>query len=200
MKNLIATVALCLLTALGCAAQSMYVRSNDGNVNLRTAPSKTAAKAGTLDRSALVPCVEELDGWYKVSVGGKEAYVSQEVASTCEAVVSEEMYGKEIGSNGPLDKIRFQGSILIEPIDAGHALITTEWMRNNLPAETTCYVAERRDGTLVATHGAGTWVDASSPLAEIMEEMSALDTPLPVGFDEFGNTLYFDGGEYSEFN
>lgn len=198
MKKAFATIALCVATTLGCTAQSLYVRSNEGSVNLRTAPSKTAAKAGILSQSFLVPCIEELDGWYKVNVNGKEAYVSQEVASTCDAVIPEEMFGKELTSNAPLDKIRHQGSILIEAVDKEHALITTTWMRVNLPAETTCYLAYRKDGELVATHGAGTWIDASSPLSDIMEEMSPLDTVMPVGFDEFNNTIYFDT-EYSEF-
>lgn len=199
MKKLSAIVMAALLASSACMAQTLYVHSNDGNVNLRTAPSKTAAKAGTLAKAALLPCVEELDGWYRVINDGKEAYVSQEVASTCDAIIPEEMFGKEISSSEPLDRIRFQGSLLIEPIDAAHALITTTWMRENLPAETSCFVADRKDGTLVATHAAGTWVDATSPLADIMEEMSTLDTPVPVGFDEFGNTIYFDGAVYSEY-
>lgn len=199
MKKILATVALIFPFSFGCAAQSLYVLSSNGNVNLRTAPSKSAAKAGTLTYGELAACVEELDGWYKISYNGKDAYVSNEVSTTCDAFIPQEMYKQDIKSSRALDKIRFQGSLRIDPIDKTHVMITTEWMRVNLPAETTCYLAEVKDGMITATHAAGTWVDCDSPISAIMEEMFPLDKTIPVGFDEFNNTIYFNGGEYSEF-
>lgn len=199
MKHAIFASIAIAASAFCCNAQSLYVSSMKGNVNLRTAPSTTAAKAGTLSKADLLPCLEEIDGWYKVDLDGKEAYVSQSVATTCDAVIPEEMFKKDLTSNGPLDKTRFQGSINIEPIDRTHALITVNWMRVNLPAEDTYYLAEIKDGRITATHGGATYVDSSSPLASIKEELGQLDKPIPVGFDEFNNTIYFDGAEYSEF-
>jgi len=99
----------------------------------------------------------------------------------------------------PLDKIRFQGSINIEPVGPAHALINVNWMRMNLPAEDTYYLAEIKDGRIVATHEGVTYVDSSEPLSEIKEKLSQLDSPIPVGFDEFNNTIFFKGTEYSEF-
>lgn len=199
MKKTLMAIVAALVSFLGCSAQSQYVMSTKGDVNLRTAPSTTAAKAGTLTKADLLPCLEELDGWYKVELNGKEAYVSQSVSSVCDAVVPEEMFGKDLEANAPLDKIRFSGSICIEPVDKNHVLVTTNWMRVNLPAETCSCLAEVNDGRIVATHGGGTWIDASSGLAAIMDEVSPLEKGIPVGFDEFNGTIYFDGGEYSEY-
>ena len=43
------------------------------------------------------------------------------------------------------------------------------------------------------------YVDPSTPVSDIKEQLSQLDTPIPVGFGEFNSTIYFDGAEYSEF-
>lgn len=199
MKHAILASMAIAASAFCCNAQSLYVSSMKGNVNLRTAPSTTAAKAGTLSKAELLPCLEELDGWYKVDINGKEAYVSQSVATTCDAVIPKEMFKKTLTSNEPLDKIRFQGSINIEPVGPAHALINVNWMRMNLPAEDTYYLAEIKDGRIVATHEGVTYVDSSEPLSEIKEKLSQLDSPIPVGFDEFNNTIFFKETEYSEF-
>lgn len=199
MKTVILTALMAIAFALGCNAQDQYVTSMKGNVNLRTAPSTTSAKAGTLSGDELLPMVEELDGWYKVDLNGKTAYVSQSVATVCDAVVPEEMYNKNLSSNGPLDKIRFQGDIIIEPIDKTHVLITVNWMRVNLPAETQYFLADVKDGRIIATHSGVSYVDASSPVADIRNELFDLEKPVRMGFDEFNNTIYFDGAEYSEF-
>lgn len=199
MKQSVIFIAMLFASVFCCNAQSQYVSSLKGNVNLRSAPSTTASKAGMLLNSELLPLVEELDGWYKVDNNGHPAYVSQSVATTCDAFIPESMYGKNITSCRPLDKIRFQGDILIEPVDKTHVLITVNWMRVNLPAETRYFLAEVNDGVIKATHGGVSYVEASSPVASIKEELSELEKPLYMGFDEFNNTLYFDGAAYSEF-
>ena len=182
-----------------CSAQTMYVTPIKGNANLRTAPSASAAKAGTLSKVDLLPCIGELDGWYKVDFNGKEVYVSQSVATTCDAVIPQEMYNKDLSSNGSLDKVRFQGSITISPVGSANALITVTWMRVNLPAEDTYYLADVKDGRIIATYGGATYVDSDTPLAQLKKELNFLDKPIPVGFDEFNNTICFNGAEYSEF-
>lgn len=199
MKTLLFTVITFVASALCCNAQDLYVSSMKGNVNLRTAPSTTSAKSGTLSKGELLPLVEELDGWYKVDCNGKTAYVSQSVATMCDAVIPEEMYNKNLTSNEPLDKIRFQGDIFIEPVDKTHVLITVNWMRVNLPAETQYYLADVKDGKIVATHSGVSYVEASSSLSDIESELSVLGKPVRMGFDEFSNTIFFDGAEYSEF-
>ena len=52
---------------------------------------------------------------------------------------------------------------------------------------------------IVATHGGATYLESSEPLSEIKEKLILLDSPIPVGFDEFNNTILFKGAEYSEF-
>ena len=178
----------------------MYVSSTKGNVNIRTAPSTGAAKAGTLSANDLVPYLGEVDGWYKIDFNGKEAYVSQSVASTCEADIPAEMFGKDLDSSEPWDKTRHQGTIRIDKIDDTHAFIYMEWMRVNAPAESYSYVAELNDGKVIATYGCGIYVDKDMPLKEILGEMSQLEKKIPVGFDEFNNTLYFNGAVFSEYN
>ena len=199
MKHSVLLTLAIIISTLCSNAQSLYVSSMKGNVNLRTAPSTTSAKAGTLKSTDLLPCIEELDDWYKVSYNGKEAYVSKSVTTTCDAIIPEGMYNKDIQSNGALDKIRFQGSIYIEPVGKTHALITVTWMRVNLPAETQYYLADVKDGKIVATYSGVSYVDSSTPVSDIKDQLSQLDTPIPVGFGEFNNTIYFDGAEYSEF-
>lgn len=198
MKKL-AVILLSVISAFSVMAQDQYVSSMKGNVNLRTSPSVSASKAGTLAKSDLLPLQEELDGWYKVDFNGKTAYVSQSVATVCDAVVPQEMYGKSLSSNAPLDKIRFQGDILIEPVDKAHVLITVNWMRVNLPAETQYFLAEVSNGKITATHSGVAYVEASSPVDSIKEELFQLDNPIRVGFDEFNGTIYFDGAQYSEY-
>lgn len=189
-----------LVAYMAASAQAMYVFPIKGTVNVRTAPSTSASKAGSLTTSDLVPCIDELDGWYKIDFNGKEAYVSQSVATTCEAIIPEEMFGKDLVSSKPWDKIRHQGLIRIDRIDnSDRALITMEWMRINLPAEATTYLADIKDGRIVATHACGMYVDLERPLPEILEESVTLDKPIPVGFDEFNNTIYFYGAEFSEY-
>ena len=199
MKKAILTLVAAIAVTLGCAAQTSYVTSAKGNVNLRTAPSKTAAKAGTLKATDMLPCLDMLDDWYKVDLNGKEVYVASSVATVCDAVIPSEIFKKDLTSNSPLDKIRFQGSICIEPVDNGHVLITVNWMRVNLPAEATYYLADLKDGTITATHKGGMWVDPDSSIADITKEMSPLANPVRVGFDEFNTTIYFDGASYSEY-
>ena len=198
VKILFMVVAL-IASAMNLSAQTQYVMSNDGKVNLRSTPSKTGAKAGTLAAGELLPCLEELDGWYKVAYNGKEAYVSQTVTSTCDAVIPSSIFKKDLESSQPMDKIRFSGTIRITPVDQTHVLIYTEWMRENLPAESQSYLGKIKDGTITATHQVGTYVDEEASLSAILDEMTKLDNPIPMGFDEFGNTIYFDGGLYSEF-
>lgn len=181
------------------SAQDQYVLSSNGNVNLRVSPTTSAAKAGTLSRFSPVPLVEELDGWYKVEAEGKTAYVSQSVTNVCDALVPKEIYGKNLTSTDALDKIRFQGDITIEAVDNSHALITVNWMRLNLPAETEYFLADVKEGRITATHSGISYVDCSSSPSSIREELFELDHPLPVGFDEFNTTVYFNGGSYSEF-
>lgn len=195
-------IAICLgFSIWGASAQSMYVSSMKGNVNVRTAPSKTAPKAGSISTADLVPCIEEVDGWYKIDLNGKEAYVSQSVAATCEAVVPDEMFGKSLESSEPWDKIRHHGFFSLEKIDNNHAAIHMDWMRVNLPAESSTYIAEIKDGKVIATYGVGTHVDTKRPLKEILEEMGEpLAKPIPLGYDEFGNTLYFNGAKFSEYD
>lgn len=194
------TLATALFAAALCGnAQSLYVTPMKGNVNLRTAPSTTAAKAGTMTRSDMLPLVEELEGWYKVDHNGQTVYVSQSVSTTCSAEIPEEMYGKNLTSNGPLDKIRFQGDITIEPIDKNHVRIMVGWMRINMPAEMLYFLAEVKDRKIVATHGGASCIEAGSPIDTMKEELYELEKPIPVGFDEFNNTIYFNGAEYSEY-
>lgn len=194
------TLATALFAAALCGnAQSLYVTPMKGNVNLRTAPSTTAAKAGMMTRSDMLPLVEELEGWYKVDHNGQTVYVSQSVSTTCSAEIPEEMYGKDFTSNGPLDEIRFQGFLIIEPVDKGHVLITVNWMRLNTAAEMQYFLADVKDGKIIATHGGASCPDADSPIATIKEALDELEKPIPVGFDEFNNTIYFDGAEYSEY-
>lgn len=172
-----------------------------GNVNVRTAPSTTAQKVGSLSTSDLVPCLEELDGWYKVDLNGKVGFVSQSVATTCDAVIPAEMFGKDITSSQPWDKIRHQGTIRLDKIDDKHAAIHMDWMRVNLPAESCTYIAEIKDGKVIAIYGTGTWVDIERPLKEILEDMGEpLEKAIPIGFNEFGNTIYFNGAVFSEFD
>ncbi len=199
MKHAILAAMAIAASAFCGSAQSQYVSPMKGNVNLRTEPSTTAAKARTFSKAELLPLLEELDGWYKVDNNGTEAYVSQSVATTYDAVIPKEMFRKNLTSNKPLDKIRFQGSINIEPVDRAHTLINVNWMRVNLPAEDSYYLAEIKDGMIVATHGGATYVESSEPLSEIKEKLILLDSPIPVGFDEFNNTILFKGAEYSEF-
>ncbi len=199
MKHAILASITIAASAFCCNAQSQYVSPMKGNVNLRTEPSTTAAKAGTLSKAELLPLLEELDGWYKMDINGKEAYVSQSVTTTYDAVIPKEMFRKNLTSNEPLDKIRFKGSINIEHVDPAHALINVNWMRVNLPAEDSFYLAEIKDGMIVATYGGATYVESSEPLSEIKEKLSLLDSPIPVGFNEFNNTIFFKGSEYSEF-
>lgn len=177
----------------------MYVSSMKGNVNVRTAPSMTAPKVGSISPADLVPCIDELDGWYKIDFNGKEAYVSQSVASTCDAVIPDEMFGKDIESSEPWDKVRHHGMISLTKYDNSHVLISMEWMRVNLPAESLNYLATLKDGKVVATHLIS-YADASTPFSEIMESASVLDKPIPVGYGEFNNSIYFNGAEFSEFD
>lgn len=58
-------MALCMLGGI-TPAQAQYVASTKGDVNLRASASTTAAKVGTLAKTDLIPCLEFLDGWYKV--------------------------------------------------------------------------------------------------------------------------------------
>lgn len=78
-------------------------------------------------------------------------------------------------------------------------MIHTDWMRVNLPAESQSYVAELKDGKITAKYSCAKYVDEGKPLKEILNEMEKLEKPIPMGFDEFNNTLYFNGGEFSEF-
>ena len=174
MKHAILAAMAIAASAFCGNAQSQYVSPMKGNVNLRTEPSTTAAKARTFSKAELLPLLEELDGWYKVDNNGTEAYVSQSVATTYDAVIPKEMFRKNLTSNKPLDKIRFQGSINIEPVDRAHALINVNWMRVNLPAEDSYYLAEIKDGMIVATHGGATYLESSEPLSEIKENSSCL--------------------------
>lgn len=125
--------------------------------------------------------------------------MSRKVATTVDAVIPEGMYNKSLDSNYGADKIRHQGSIEIVPVDKTHALINITWMRVNLPAESYCYIADIKDGRIIATHQKYGYGDASEGLAALMEEAGELDKPMPVGFSEFNSTLIFDGIEYSEF-
>ncbi|NPD82621.1 SH3 domain-containing protein [Prevotella sp. PINT] len=199
MKKASLTIVFLLVGLYAIQAQSLYVSSMKGNVNVRTAPSTAAAKIGTLAATVLVPCIEELDGWYKIEFNGKEGYVAQAVATTCEANIPLEMFGKYFTSSKPLDKIRHQGTISIDKIDNTHVMIHTDWMRVNLPAESQSYVAELKDGKITAKYSCAKYVDEGKPLKEILNEMEKLEKPIPMGFDEFNNTLYFNGGEFSEF-
>ncbi len=199
MKKIITlTVAFITMTLCG-HAQEQYVYSTKGNVNIRTAASASAAKGGTLKKGEMFPLMEATNGWYKINVNGKPMYISQSVATICDAVIPTEMFNKSIDSNKGADKIRFQGSIEISPIDKTHALINITWMRVNLPAESYCYIANVKGGRIIATHRRFEWGDASEGLKSLMENADKLDTPKPVGFDEWNNTLIFDGILYSEF-
>lgn len=206
MKRTLIIAVAAIVSSLTCFAQDRYVASSKGNVNLRTAPSTTASKAGILSPSDLLPLIEEVDaasgnwdeGWYKVDANGKVAYVSRKVADTCDASVPEGLYKRSLTSNRGLDKIRFQGSMEILPYDKTHALINITWMRMNLPAEDYCYIADVKDGKIVATHQKYGYSDESEALADILEAAQALDHPMPVGFNEFNEALIFDGIEYTE--
>lgn len=185
--------------AVGSHAQEQYVYSPKGNVNIRTAASVSASKGGTLQKGEMLPLIEETDGWYKIDVNGKPMYVSQSVAETCQAVIPTCMFSKTIDSNEGADKIRFQGYIEISPIDEAHALIESTWMRVNLPAESCFYIADVKDGKVIATHQLFVWKDVSEGLESLMEDAEKLQKPKPVGFYEWNNTLIFDGNSYSEF-
>ena len=201
MKKLLTFCFTFLFVMSSASAQSTYVTSMKGNVNVRTAPSTTAQKAGSLSTSDLVPCIEELDGWYKIDFNGKDAYVAQSVATTCDAVIPDEMFGKDIESSEPWDKIHHQGTIRLDKIDQKHAAIHMEWMRVNLPAESSTYMSEIRDGKVVATHCVSTWIDTDRPVKEILEDMGEpLEKTIPVGFNEFDNTIYFNGAVFSEYD
>lgn len=201
MRKVIFLALSMFFVFVGSNAQTSYVSSMKGKVNVHSLPTTTATKVGTLTESDLMPCLDEIDGWYKIDFNGKVAYVSQSVASTCDAEIPAEMFGKDITSTGPWDKIRHQGTIRIDKIDGTHAAIHMEWMRVNLPAESYTYIAEIKDGKVVAKYSSGIYIDTDRPLKEIMEEMGEpLDKPIPVGYDEFNSTLYFNGAEFSEFD
>ena len=61
MKRTVITALVTVVSALACYAQSQYVSSTKGNVNLRTSPSTTAPKAGTLAAADLVTLIEEVE-------------------------------------------------------------------------------------------------------------------------------------------
>lgn len=195
MKKLITIV---LAAAVWCTASAELVGTNRNSVNLRSKPSTTAPVAGKLEKTTLLPCTGALDGWYEVEVDGKKAYVSESVAFVCDDIVPEEMLGKSLDSTGPVDKIRFQGSIDFNKLNNKYVLITVTWMRTNLPADTWNYLAEYVDGHLTATHRMPVYVDTDQSIDQIIAEGDKLDTPLPVGYDEFNNTIYFMG-TFSEF-
>lgn len=197
MKSIFTFLLMACIATLNMHAQ--YVASVKGNVNLRASASTSAAKVGTLAKGDLRPCLEELDGWYKIEFEGKPAYVSQSVTRTWDETIPTEIYKKGLTSNEPKDKIRFQGDLTIEPIDKSHVLITENWMRTNLPAETIYYLGEVKDGKILATYGGVSYVETDTPIATIKEELGKLDNPLPLGFDEFNMTIFFNGVEYSEF-
>ena len=192
-----------MLSVISVSAQSQYVFTSKPSVNLRQTPSTTGAKAGSLTKGQLIPLVEQdwESGWNKVLFNGKDAYVSQSVSDVCDAAIPQEMFGKTLDSNAPANKVRFQGSITINPVGKRNAVIEVTWMRMNLPAETYNYLADvNTDGTVVATHQLMTsWVDTDQPLETIMEDADKLDSVIPVGFGEFNNTLYFNGWVFSEF-
>lgn len=196
-------VIIAVMAVATCNAQTMYVASQKGNVNLRTAPSTTAAKAGTMSASDLLPCLDEVGdyetGWYKVDFNGKDAYVSKTVSTTVDAVIPNEIFGKPIDSTKPWDKIRHQGSIELNKLGKNHAIISMEWMRINLPAESHYYLATVKDGKVIATHAIMGYADSSTPMNEIMENASELDKQIPVGYGEFNDTLFFNGLEFSQY-
>ena len=200
MKKSVLFTAMMFIGINAATAQSMYATSMEGNVNVRSLPTTSATKVGTLTESDLMPVLDEFDGWYKIDFNGEDAYVSQSVATTCDAEIPAGMFGKDITSSEPWDKIRHQGTIHLNKIDDRHAVIHMDWMRVNLPAESYTYVAEIKDGRVVATHGSGTYVDTERPLKEILEEMGdPLEKPIPVGYGEFNNTIYFNGAVFSEY-
>lgn len=199
MKKLILTIMTLAAATFCCGAQDMYVTSAKGNVNLRTAPSTSAPKCGSLTTAELLPVEEEVDGWFKVSLNGKTAYVSNTVAATYDAVIPKEVYNVTLTSNGARDRIRFQGSLEIAPVDRTHVLVTVNWMRLNLPAETVYYLADVREGRITATYSGTGYVEPTASLSSIKAEMSELSTPIPLGYSEFNNGVYFDGAEFSEF-
>lgn len=200
IKKLFCCVAVMIFTGMSLCAQSQYVYTTKNSVNLRKSASTASAKAGTLSKGDMLPLIEDADGWYKVDNNGTPAFVSATVAYLCEANVPAAMFGKTFDSSEAWDKIRFQGSITITPVGKGHALITMEWMRKNLPAETYNYMATVKDGKVVATHNLGmSWKDPDDGYDKLMEDASPLEKPLPVGFDDFNNTLYFNGAVFSEF-
>lgn len=203
MKKFLTFLAL-VVTVLCCNAQAMYVASTKGNVNLRSAPSTTAAKVGQMTEADLLPYIDMVgdgeNGWYKVDNNGKEAYVSVSVSTTVDAEIPDEMFGKSIDSDKPWDKIRHQGSIQISKIDDNHAIISMDWMRVNLPAESYYYLASLKDGKVVATHQILGYADKDTPMAEIMENADDLDKPIPVGFEEFNCSLIFEGLTFSMYD
>lgn len=150
------------------SAQSQYVFTSKPSVNLRQMPSTSAAKVGTLEKGQMLPLVDSdwETEWNKVSLNGKDAYVSQSVCEICDAEIPKELFGKSLASVEAADKVRFQGNITINPIGNQHAVIEVTWMRVNLPAETYNYLADvNSDGTVVATHQLmTTWVDTDLPL------------------------------------
>lgn len=196
-------VFLGIFSFMTLSAQSQYVFTSKPSVNLRQMPSTSAAKVGTLEKGQMLPLVDSdwETEWNKVSLNGKDAYVSQSVCEICDAEIPKELFGKSLASVEAADKVRFQGNITINPIGNQHAVIEVTWMRVNLPAETYNYLADvNSDGTVVATHQLmTTWVDTDLPLEKIMEDADRLDITIPVGFGEFNNTLYFNGWVFSEF-
>lgn len=203
MKKLL-IICMAVAAAMACHAQSMYVTTQEKNeVNVRTSPSTSAEKVGTMSPADLLPYLDETGdyatGWYKVDFNGTEAYVSKFATCTVDAFIPDEMYGVYIGSDAPWDKTHTNGTIYLERAGDGNAIITMEWQRTNLPAMGYYWLATVKDGTVVATHQVISYVGGSTPMEEIMELAEPLEKPLPVGYDEFQNTLFFNGLSFSQY-
>lgn len=80
MKRIFVTIAiLTLITIFAGTVFAITGTVNTQNLNLRDKPSTSDSNVITqLNNGATVNILEELDGWYKVSSGNKEGYVSKQ--------------------------------------------------------------------------------------------------------------------------
>lgn len=108
------------------------------------------------------------------------------------------MYNKDIQSNG-FGQDPFPGIHIYRTGRQDTRVDHGNLDESQPPGGDTILSAEVKDGKIVATYSGVSYVDSSTPVSDIKEQLSQLDTPIPVGFGEFNNTIYFDGAEYSEF-
>ncbi len=70
----------------GTSSLTLYVRTNTGiGLNLRSAPSTSANILGSYKIDTAVSVLQKGNGWYRVSVGGQEGYMSAQFLKSAKA-------------------------------------------------------------------------------------------------------------------